>query len=281
MGSYRLTETASTRAVVGPDDHRAVISSDDPLIARRLLSAGRVLPSIEIEVRDDDNAPPATEAGLIFLRGDQIAGEYATGSVLDAADWFCTRDRGYVDPDSYLFIEGCVDDTIIPGGENIAPAEIEEVLLSDPAVAEVSVVGVAPRRHRQAAPTSRAPRPRWSQTDPSSPQPLTRRTPMALTVKPAPACSVPRARASSSSSRRGPGRLSSRSVCHDAITTATGRDASLVVVDGHDAGTAMGKRYVDAGETIELLRTKAGVGAAALNGELLVTKQAKALPASD
>ena len=49
----------------------------------------------------------------------------------------CTRDRGYLDPDGYLFIEGRADDTIIRGGENIAPAEIEEALLRHPAVAEV------------------------------------------------------------------------------------------------------------------------------------------------
>ena len=56
--------------------------------------------------------------------------------------WFCTRDRGMVDDDGYLFIEGRADDTIIRGGENIAPAEIEEVLLAMPAVAEACVVGV-------------------------------------------------------------------------------------------------------------------------------------------
>ena len=79
---------------------------------------------------------------MIFVRGEQIAGEYATGSLLDADGWFCTRDRGCVDADGYLFIEGRADDTIIRGGENIAPAEIEEVLLPHPAVAEACVVGL-------------------------------------------------------------------------------------------------------------------------------------------
>ncbi|MFM2077664.1 MAG: 2-succinylbenzoate--CoA ligase, partial [Actinomycetota bacterium] len=143
VNAYGLTETASTIAVLGPDDHRAAISSDDPLIQRRLMSAGQVLPTIEVEIRDDlDEALPAGQVGIVHLRGEQIAGEYATGSVLDSEGWFCTRDRGFIDVDGYLFIEGRADDTIIRGGENIAPAEIEEVLHSHPAVAEVCVVGV-------------------------------------------------------------------------------------------------------------------------------------------
>ena len=143
VNAYGLTETASTIAVLGPDDHRAAVSSDDPVVKRRLASAGQVLPMVEIEIRDELDVPaPAGETGMIFLRGEQISGEYATGSLLDADGWFCTRDRGFVDSDGYLFIEGRSDDTIIRGGENIAPAEIEEVILEHAAVAEVCVVGL-------------------------------------------------------------------------------------------------------------------------------------------
>jgi acyl-CoA synthetase (AMP-forming)/AMP-acid ligase II len=53
-----------------------------------------------------------------------------------------TRDRGFVDDEGYLFIEGRSDDTIIRGGENIAPAEIEDVLVKHPDIAECAVVGV-------------------------------------------------------------------------------------------------------------------------------------------
>ena len=143
VNAYGLTETASTIAVLGPDDHRAAISSDDPTVRARLASAGRVLPTIEVEVRDDDDRPLGPDQpGIVYLRGEQVAGEYATGSLLDSDGWFCTRDRGWVDVDGYLFIEGRADDTIIRGGENIAPAEIEAALLSHPAVAEACVVGV-------------------------------------------------------------------------------------------------------------------------------------------
>ena len=143
VNAYGLTETASTIAVLGPEAHRAAISSDDPAVRRRLSSAGQVLPIIEVEIRDDHEQPVAPgETGMIYLRGEQIAGEYASGSVLDADGWFCTRDRGSLDDEGYLFIEGRADDTIIRGGENIAPAEIETVLLTHPAVSEACVVGV-------------------------------------------------------------------------------------------------------------------------------------------
>ncbi|CAN5587861.1 N/A [soil metagenome] len=131
VNAYGLTETASTIAVLSPEDHRAAVASEDPTIRRRLASAGQVLPTVEVDIRD----------GVIFVRGEQIAGEYASGSVLDSDGWFCTRDSGWLDADGYLFIDGRVDDTIIRGGENIAPAEIEQVLLGHPAVAEVCVVG--------------------------------------------------------------------------------------------------------------------------------------------
>jgi acyl-CoA synthetase (AMP-forming)/AMP-acid ligase II len=143
VNAYGLTETASTVAVLGPEDHRNALGSDDPLVQRRLSSAGQVLPMIEIEIRDDHGAVlPSGEVGFIYLRGDQIAGEYATGSVLDNDGWFFTRDRGFVDEEGYLFIEGRSDDTIIRGGENIAPAEIESVLLAHEAVAEACVIGI-------------------------------------------------------------------------------------------------------------------------------------------
>jgi len=141
--AYGLTETSSTIAVLGPDDHRA--ARDGDLAATvRLASAGRVLPTIELQVRGPDGSPvPAGDPGEIWVRGEQVSGEYAGREApLDDDGWFPTRDRGWVDPDGYLFIEGRSDDTIIRGGENIAPAEIEEVLLQHPDIEQCAVVGV-------------------------------------------------------------------------------------------------------------------------------------------
>lgn len=144
VNAYGLTETASSVAVLGPDDHREAISSDDPAVRDRLGSVGRPLPGIEIEIRTESNEPVATgETGLIFVRGEQISGEYGGRSVLDADGWFSTRDLGHLDADGYVYVEGRSDDTIIRGGENIAPAEIEDVLLAHPAIAEAAVIGVS------------------------------------------------------------------------------------------------------------------------------------------
>jgi acyl-CoA synthetase (AMP-forming)/AMP-acid ligase II len=141
--AYGLTETSSTIAVLGPGDHRAA-RDGDPAATARLSSAGRVLPTVEVEVRDGLGASlPPGEPGEIWVRGEQVSGEYAGREApLDAEGWFPTRDRGWLDADGYLFIEGRSDDTIIRGGENIAPAEIEEVLLQHADIAQCAVVGV-------------------------------------------------------------------------------------------------------------------------------------------
>ncbi|MFZ0668235.1 MAG: class I adenylate-forming enzyme family protein [Acidimicrobiales bacterium] len=140
--AYGLTETSSTVSVLGSEDHRVAFQSDDPVLRARLGSAGQLLPGVEVEIRDDHGTVlPTAETGEIFVRGEQIAGEYLEGSRLDDK-WFATRDRGYIDSDGYLFIEGRADDTIIRGGENIAPAEIEDVLREHGDVVDCAVVGI-------------------------------------------------------------------------------------------------------------------------------------------
>ena len=143
VNAYGLTETSSTIALLGPEDHRDALASDDPVVRRRLESVGRLLPGIELEVREEDGTPvPPGQSGLLFLRGEQISGEYAGIRLLDDDGWFPTRDKGWIDEEGYLFIEGRADDTIIRGGENIAPAEIEDVLLSHDGVVDAVVVGL-------------------------------------------------------------------------------------------------------------------------------------------
>jgi acyl-CoA synthetase (AMP-forming)/AMP-acid ligase II len=143
VNAYGLTETASSIAVLSPDDHQAALTSADPAVRQRLSSVGRALPGVEFQIRAEDGATAGPgETGLIFVRGDQISGEYGGYSALDADGWFATRDRGWLDAEGYLFIEGRADDTIIRGGENIAPAEIEDVLLAHPGITEAAVLGL-------------------------------------------------------------------------------------------------------------------------------------------
>jgi acyl-CoA synthetase (AMP-forming)/AMP-acid ligase II len=80
---------------------------------------------------------------MIYVRGAQVSGEYqGAEALLDEDGWFCTRDEGHLDKDGFLFVRGRADDTIIRGGENIAPAEIEAVLHEHPGIAEAAVIGI-------------------------------------------------------------------------------------------------------------------------------------------
>ena len=144
VNAYGLTETSSTVSVLDPEDHRAAFASDQPSVRARLGSVGRPLPSLEVEIRDPYGKPvPPGERGEIFVRGEQVAGEYlGRDSVLTDDGWFPTNDGGWLDEAGYLFVEGRLDDVIVRGGENISPGEVEDVLLGHPAVAEVGVVGV-------------------------------------------------------------------------------------------------------------------------------------------
>ena len=144
VNAYGLTETSSTISVLTPEDHVTAFEASDPDIARRLGSVGRAVPGVEIEIRGDDGEVLGPdEVGELFVRGEQVSGRYTgIGSVLDPDGWFATRDTASVDSHGYLYIGGRSDDTIIRGGENIAPAEIEDVLVEHGAVHQVAVVGL-------------------------------------------------------------------------------------------------------------------------------------------
>jgi acyl-CoA synthetase (AMP-forming)/AMP-acid ligase II len=161
VNAYGLTETSSTVALLGPEDHRAAVASDDPAVRARLSSVGRPLPGIELEIRGPrGEILGAGQAGRICVRGGQVSAEYAgLGRALDDRGFFDTRDEGHLDADGYLFISGRTDDTIIRGAENIAPAEIEDVLLRHPAVLDAVVFGVPDAEWGQRIEAAVVPRP--------------------------------------------------------------------------------------------------------------------------
>jgi len=141
--AYGLTETSSTVALLGPEDHRAALASDDPAVRARLTSLGKPIPTVEIEIRGENGEVlPAGEPGEIYVRGEQVSGEYKEKSALDAEGWFPTRDAGYMDEHGYLFLSGRADDVIVRGGENMSPGEIEDVLLTHPAIADACACAI-------------------------------------------------------------------------------------------------------------------------------------------
>jgi acyl-CoA synthetase (AMP-forming)/AMP-acid ligase II len=143
VNAYGLTETSSTIAILGPADHREAVASDDELVRRRLGSVGRPLPMLDVEIRDTGGTPvEAGASGEIWVRGEQVAGEYLGRPDVMQDGWFPTKDSGFLDADGYLYLDGRLDDIIVRGAENMSPGEIEDVLGSHPAVLDAAVVGV-------------------------------------------------------------------------------------------------------------------------------------------
>ncbi len=144
VNAYGLTETSSSVAILGPEEHREAHSSADPTVRARLGSAGKPLPSIEVDIRDEEGKPlPAGQSGEIWVRGEQVSGEYlGRNSRVTSEGWFPTNDGGSVDAHGYLYVDGRIDDIIVRGGENISPGEIEDVLLAHPSVADAAAIGV-------------------------------------------------------------------------------------------------------------------------------------------
>jgi long-chain acyl-CoA synthetase len=144
VNAYGLTETSSTIAVLGPDDHREAVASDDPDLRRRLSSVGQPLPTLEVSIRDEEGQPVGADvSGEIWVRGEQVSGEYlGRDSRVTPEGWFPTNDGGSVDEGGYLYVEGRIDDIIIRGGENISPGEIEDVLLTHDTVRDAAAIGI-------------------------------------------------------------------------------------------------------------------------------------------
>ena len=144
MQVYGLTETTGAITRLPPEDHQP----DGPR-GHRLRSAG--LPNRITELMIIDPATgaelPRGEVGEILSRTAQNMTGYwglpqATAETMLPGGWLRTGDAGYLDEDGYLYINDRVKDMIISGGENIYPAEVENVLMSHPAVADCAVIGV-------------------------------------------------------------------------------------------------------------------------------------------
>jgi long-chain acyl-CoA synthetase len=140
---YGLTETTGAVTQLFPEDH-------DPggEKAHLLRSAGQPLPGVQLKIVDEDTLEslPDGEVGEIWIQADSNMVGYwklpeATAEALPGDRWFRSGDAGYL-KDGYLFIHDRVKDMIVSGGENVYPAEIENVLMKHAAVADAAVIGV-------------------------------------------------------------------------------------------------------------------------------------------
>lgn len=147
-GVYGLTETTGAVTQLDPEDH-------DPggPRAHLLRSVGKAVPGTSIRIVDADGADCADgDVGEIWIKSPQNLKAYyaepeATDAVFpeghddDGLGWFRSGDAGYFE-DRYLFIHDRIKDMIVSGAENIYPAEIENVLMSHPGIADAAVIGV-------------------------------------------------------------------------------------------------------------------------------------------
>ncbi|MFN8162244.1 MAG: o-succinylbenzoate--CoA ligase [Solirubrobacterales bacterium] len=113
--TYGLTEACSQVTTLSPADSR-----------RKVGSAGRPLLTTHLRIQD----------GEILVQGPSVAPDRA-----DSDGWLHTGDLGYIDDEGFLYVQDRMDDLIVSGGENIVPAEVEEVLMRHPDVADAAVVG--------------------------------------------------------------------------------------------------------------------------------------------
>ena len=134
---YGLTETCGPGCLISPDDALA-----------RAGSTGKAFFHTEVRVvRENGDDCGADEPGEVLIRGPHVMVGYwnrpeATAEAIDADQWFRTGDIAVVDADGFVYIQDRVKDMIISGGENVYPAEIENVLVSMDGITEAAVIGV-------------------------------------------------------------------------------------------------------------------------------------------
>ncbi|MBX3593400.1 long-chain-fatty-acid--CoA ligase [Sphingomonas sp.] len=138
---YGMTETTGSVVALAPEDHLRVVGN-------RLASTGRIMAGNAIRIADGAGSEVESgTVGEVWIKTPGTMLGYwnlpqATVETITPEGWVRTGDAGYLDADGYLFLCDRIKDMIISGGENIYPIEVENVLASHPAVAEVAVIGV-------------------------------------------------------------------------------------------------------------------------------------------
>ncbi len=136
--AYGLTETTGTVSMCRHGDPVDLVAN----------SVGRPIPQVEVRIVDaDGNTLGPGEPGEVLVRGFNVMRGYfnapeATAEAVDADGWLRTGDIGVLDDDQVLRITDRKKDMYIAGGFNVYPAEVENLMLQHPDVAQVAVVGM-------------------------------------------------------------------------------------------------------------------------------------------
>ena len=138
---YGMTETGPTTFLLRPEE-----------AARKRGAVGRPLLMTECRIVDADGRElPSGEAGELLIRGANVTPGYwnrpdATADAFDREGWLHTGDVARADEEGFVTIVDRIKDMYISGGENVYPAEVENVLAGHPDVLEAAVVGIADER---------------------------------------------------------------------------------------------------------------------------------------
>jgi len=131
LQTYGSTETSSQVATVAPGEER-----------ERLGTSGRPLDGVDVRIVGESGAPvPAGDTGRIEVRGAVVAPGYLGEPEWPAGSWLTMPDVGVLDDDGYLIVRGRADRIVITGGENVDPAEVEQVLMGCDDVVDARVSG--------------------------------------------------------------------------------------------------------------------------------------------
>ncbi len=142
---YGLTETTGAVTQLDPADHDPEGNPD------LLRSCGKPMPGVELRiVGGEGDDQPTGEVGEVWVRTRQnMAGYWGkpeeTAATVTEDGWLKTGDAGFL-KDGYLYLYDRVKDMIVSGGENVYPAEVENVLMMHPGVADAAVIGVPDER---------------------------------------------------------------------------------------------------------------------------------------
>ena len=137
---YGMTETATAISALRTSD-----------ALRKLGSCGKPVFHTDVRIVDLDGKDlPQGEMGEVIIKGPNVIREYwkkpeeSAQTIVDG--WLHSGDMGYLDEEGYLYLVDRKKDMYISGGENVYPAEVEDVIMGFPGVADVGVIGIPDER---------------------------------------------------------------------------------------------------------------------------------------